>query len=63
MTDILHAALAGDTPAEKPAEQPGDPYHFRVGDTHIALSFDESGPTLEEAVTRYFTGLKQGALP
>lgn len=63
MADIPDAAINGHMPAEKPAEQAGDPYHFRAGDTHITLSFDDTGPTLEEAVTRYFTALKQGALP
>ena len=66
MEDILDVKIRGDTPAERLASmaaQVGDLYRFRAGHTPVALSFDENGPTMEDAVTRYFTALRQGALP
>ncbi len=66
MEDILDVTIVGDTAGERLASlaaQLGDLYDFRVGSTPVALSFDESGPTLEDAVTRYFTALRQGVLP
>ena len=63
LTDLSGVTPGGDTPMQKLeslSAQLKNLYCFRVGNTPVKLSFQENGPTLEESVTRYFTGLKQG---
>lgn len=66
LTDLASVTICGDTPIQKLESllaQLQDLYCFRVGSTPVMLSFKENGPTLEQALTRYFTGLKQGVRP
>ena len=63
LTDLSSITIGGDTPMQKLeslSAQMKNLYCFRVGNTPVKISFKENGPTLEESVTRYFTGLKQG---
>ena len=64
LTDLSSITIiGGDTPMQKLeslSAQLKNLYCFRVGNTPVMISFKENGPTLEESVTRYFTGLKQG---
>lgn len=63
LTDLSSITIGGDTPIQKLeslSAQLKNLYCFRVGNTPVKISFKENGPTLEESVTRYFTGLKQG---
>lgn len=63
LTDLSSITIGGDTPIQKLeslSAQLKNLYCFRVGNTPVKISFKENGPTLEESVTRYFIGLKQG---
>ena len=63
LTDLSSITIGGDTPMQKLeslSAQMKNLYCFRVGNTPVMISFKKNGPTLEESVTRYFTGLKQG---
>lgn len=63
LTDLSSITIGGDTPMQKLeslSAQMKNLYCFRVGNTPVMISFKKNGPPLEESVTRYFTGLKQG---
>lgn len=63
LADLLDVKITGDTPAQRLESylaQTQNPYHVRVGQTPVRVSFQSEASPLSEKLKSHFLSLKGG---
>ena len=62
LTDISKVTIHGESALERMEsflQQVNNPYHFKVGNTPVRITFSQNGAPLEEMLKTHFLSLKQ----
>ena len=62
LPDISEVLIEGTTPQERLdsfLSQIGNPYSFRVGNTPVHITYENTEKSLEEVIKKFFLSLKQ----